>query len=75
MVAALFERPSSIDDDDERYKGPYLDSAPEDLKDPWNEEYQYRSPGEFNEDGYDLWSTGQDAEDGTDDDVKNWKEK
>ncbi len=74
-LAALFERPSSIDDDDDRYKGPYLDGTPEDLRDPWNQEFQYRSPGEFNEDTYDLWSTGQDTEDGSDDDVKNWKEK
>ncbi len=73
-LAALFERPSSIDDDDERWKGPYLDGVPEDLKDPWGREFQYRSPGEFNEDSFDLWSTGPD-EDDDDDDIKNWREK
>ncbi len=74
-LAALFERPNSIDDDDERWKGPYLDMDPEDLKDPWGQEYNYRCPGEFNEDSFDLWSNGKDEKEGTDDDIKNWREK
>jgi general secretion pathway protein G len=73
-LAALFERPSGIDDDDERWKGPYLQGSPEELVDPWQNEFNYRSPGEFHEDAYDLWSSGPDGEEGTDDDVKNWRE-
>lgn len=73
-LAALYERPNSIDEDDERWKGPYLEGTPEDLKDPWGQEYQYRSPGEFNETSFDLWSTGRDEKD-ADDDIKNWREK
>jgi len=73
-LAALFERPRSIDDDDERWKSPYLKGTPEELKDPWGREYQYRSPGEFNETSYDLWSTGKDEKD-DEDDIKNWREK
>ncbi len=73
-LAALFERPSSIDDDDERWRQ-YLEGSPEDLRDPWEQEYQYRCPGEFNEEAFDLWSYGPDQEDGTDDDEKNWREK
>ncbi|MHC4063539.1 MAG: type II secretion system protein GspG, partial [Planctomycetota bacterium] len=64
-----------IDDEDPRWKGPYLDMDPEDLKDPWGNEFQYRSPGEFNEESFDLWSLGEDRKDGTDDDIKNWREK
>jgi general secretion pathway protein G len=74
-LAVLFERPSDIDDEDPRWKGPYLDMDPEDLKDPWGNEFQYRSPGEFNEESFDLWSMGKDSKDGTDDDIKNWREK
>jgi len=74
-LKALFERPSGVDEDDKRWKGPYLDGTPEEMKDPWEHEYQYRSPGEFNEDSFDLWSLGKDGKDGTDDDVKNWREK
>ena len=73
-LAALFERPRSIDDEDERWKGAYLEGTPEELRDPWNREYQYRSPGEFNEESYDLWSLGKDEKD-DEDDIKNWREK
>ena len=73
-LAALFERPRSIDDEDERWKGPYLEGTPEELRDPWTHEYQYRSPGEFNEESYDLWSLGKNEKD-DEDDIKNWREK
>jgi len=74
-LAALYEIPDSVDEEDEKWKGPYLEGNPEDLRDPWNNEYNYRSPGEFNEDGYDLWSNGPNSEEGDDDDIKNWREK
>jgi general secretion pathway protein G len=74
-LEALFERPNSIDDDDERWKGPYLEGTPEELRDPWGNEFNYKSPGEFHEDAFDLWSNGPDSKEGTDDDVKNWREK
>ncbi len=45
------------------------------LKDPWGNEYQYKNPGEFNEDSYDLYSMGPDGEDGTDDDIGNWRKE
>ncbi len=74
-LKALFERPSSIDDDDKRWQGPYLKGSPEDLRDPWNNEYQYKAPGDVNEDAFDLWSNGPDGKEGTDDDIKNWRDK
>jgi general secretion pathway protein G len=43
--------------------------------DPWGEPYQYRSPGDHNEYGFDLWSLGADnAPGGTglDADIGNW---
>ncbi|MFQ5490836.1 MAG: type II secretion system major pseudopilin GspG [Phycisphaerae bacterium] len=74
-LEALFTIPSSVDEESGKWKGPYLEGTPEELKDPWTGEFQYRSPGEFNEDSYDLWSNGPDGKDGTDDDIKNWREK
>lgn len=74
-LKALFEIPSSIDEDDKIWKGPYLEGTPEELRDPWKQEYNYKSPGDFHEDAYDLWSNGVDRKEGTDDDVKNWIEK
>ncbi len=77
-LAALFKAPSGLDDE-EKWKGPYIEGAPEELRDPWDQEYEYKSPGEVNESGYDLWSRGKDMKDdgGKDgsDDIKNWKDK
>lgn len=65
--------------DSERYKGPYLEGTYEELLDPWRNPYDYRSPGEVNEEGYDLWSRGPDGKDDGgkegSDDIKNWIEK
>ena len=41
--------------------------------DPWGNPFQYKCPGRFNTDGYDVWSFGPDRTDGTDDDVCNWR--
>ena len=65
---------------DERFNGPYLNGTFEkNCKDPWQKPFQYKCPGDFNEDGYDLWSIGPDGEDNGgregSDDIKNWSEK
>ncbi len=73
-LQALYEVPSSLDNE-EKWEGPYMDGAYEELQDPWQNEYQYKAPGDFNEKSYDLWSIGPDSDDGTDDDVKNWLER
>ena len=65
--------------DDERYSGPYLEGTYQELKDPWNQPYEYRAPGEVNEDSYDLWSMGPNVKDDGgkegSDDIKNWIEQ
>jgi len=66
---ALIERPSKIDESD--WNGPYFESN-EVPVDPWKNEYQYVYPGQNNAD-FDLWSYGPDEQDGTDDDITNWK--
>jgi general secretion pathway protein G len=71
-LKALSERPDSIDEDSNLWKGPYVED-PDSLSDPWGKEYQYKSPGEVNTNGYDLWSNGPDGQEGTEDDIKNWK--
>ena len=73
-LTALYERPSSVDEESDKWKGPYMEGTLEELRDPYGNEYKYKSPGEFNETSFDLWSIGQDGKDGTDDDVKNWRE-
>lgn len=39
--------------------------------DPWNRPYVYRCPGTVNTDGYDLFSSGPDGSERTDDDIGN----
>lgn len=70
----LMKQPSYVEEDDDGenpWRGPYLKDIGG-LKDPWRNEYQYKAPGDVNEDGYDLWSMGRDGKDGTDDDVTPW---
>ena len=76
-LAALFQPKDQVDDD--RYAGPYLEGSYEELLDPWTRPFEYRSPGDVNEDSYDLWSVGKDGKDDEgkegSDDIKNWIEK
>ena len=54
------------------WHGPYM-KANKDLVDPWDNPYKYDSKGKKNSGGYDVWSTGPDGQDGTADDIGNWK--
>jgi general secretion pathway protein G len=54
------------------WNGPYLKKS-EVPKDPWGNDYQYRSPGDNGP--YDIWSLGADGEEGgegEDRDVQSW---
>lgn len=55
----------------ENWRGPYLKKK---SIDPWNKPYIYKSPGDHNQDGYDLYSAGKDGQPGTADDIVNWGE-
>ncbi|WP_291323176.1 type II secretion system major pseudopilin GspG [Desulfonatronospira sp.] len=65
---ALRREPSGV----RNWNGPYLNrNIP---KDPWGNEYQYKSPGDHGE--YDLWSYGADGEPGGEGDsaeVRSWE--
>jgi len=68
-LQALVEQPSGV----VGWNGPYLKKSTVPL-DPWNNEYQYRYPGEMGE--LDIFSLGQDGApggDGEDADVGNWQ--
>ena len=56
------------------WSGPYM-KANKDLVDPWDNPYKYDAKGKKNPNSYDVWSTGPDGQDGTADDIGNWKEK
>jgi general secretion pathway protein G len=64
-LRALMEAPNNCPN----WKGPYLKTWP---VDPWGADYVYRYPGTHNPDGYDLYSVGEDGQEGTGDDIGNW---
>ena len=51
------------------WKGPYIEEIP---LDPWGNRYQYIYPGKMNEEGFDVFSFGQDGIT-SEDDITNWK--
>ncbi len=51
-----------------KWKGPYVDSLPDD---PWGKPYQYRFPGAKNRNSFDLFSYGPDGTE-SGDDIGNW---
>ncbi|MDR2762410.1 MAG: type II secretion system major pseudopilin GspG [Planctomycetaceae bacterium] len=52
-----------------KWGGPYLKHLQ--AADPWQNEYRYNSPGQRIR-AFDVWSSGPDGQDGTEDDIGNW---
>ncbi len=48
---------------------PYCDPVP---LDPWGGQYKITAPGTHNPSTYDVWSSGPDGQDGSEDDIGNW---
>jgi len=69
-LKALVEKPAS---DASEWQQAYLKRAIP--KDPWGNDYVYRYPGQYNENGYDLYSLGPDRKLGGDDDITNWSKE
>ncbi len=71
-LLALSEEPEDMGDGSP-WDGPYLETEGVPL-DPWNNAYQYEFPSTHGKKDYpDIWSWGPDGEDGTEDDIVNWK--
>jgi general secretion pathway protein G len=67
---ALVNKPTSSPEPKSYRKDGYIKDLPQD---PWGNDYMYINPGTHNSSRYDLYSLGPDGEDGTDDDIGNWK--
>jgi type II secretion system protein G len=61
----------SADAEPANWRGPYLASILL-SKDPWGSDYKLKVPGTHNPKTYDVWSSGPDGVDGTEDDIGNW---
>ncbi len=72
-LTALLSPPGSLANQT-KWQGPYIDKS-EIPVDPWDNPYQYSSPGSRNPDSFDIWSFGPDGADGTADDIGNWSEQ
>lgn len=72
----LSELTQKPDDEEEakKWNGPYIKDA-KDLRDAWQREIKYESPGKVNEGSYDLWSMGPNGQDGDDDDITNYRKE
>src|SRR5262245_51932083 len=58
VLEELIERPND-NSEAKKWTGPYVtDKAG--FKDPWDNEFQYASPGKKNKGGIDIWSKGPD---------------
>ena len=67
-LGALVTKPVSLTTEDQ-WDGPYMREVP---LDPWNRPFLYKSPGEKSVD-YDVISPGRDGQEGTEDDVANFR--
>jgi general secretion pathway protein G len=75
-IEALLRKPIS-EPAPQNWNGPYLKGFTSTPKDRWGHEYLYLNPGTHNPDSYDLWTRGQDGQDGGEGanaDVGNWQE-
>jgi len=69
-LRALVEKPAT---DSDGWLQPYIKrDVPQD---PWESEYVYKYPGQYNQDGYDLYSMGPDRKLGGDDDITNFSQE
>ncbi len=64
---ALQERPADL-----AYPNNWRPLFTKELIDPWGEPYQYRYPAQKSSRPYDVWSSGEDRQSGTEDDIGNW---
>jgi len=67
-IQALIQQPSTLTE----WRGPYLKRGMP--KDPWQNPYVYRCPGQHNPNGYDLYTLGLDGQEGGGDDITNWSQ-
>jgi len=71
-LRALLEAPKGLTEP-AKWSGPYLNKAVP--LDPWKRPFQYRYPGKHVPGEPDIWSSGPDGIDGTEDDIGNWMKK
>ncbi|MDB6117685.1 MAG: ral secretion pathway protein [Verrucomicrobiaceae bacterium] len=67
-LKALWEKPTS-----EPVPERWVALLEEEKKDPWGQPYKYAYPATKSKKAFDIWSVGKDGQDGTADDIGNFK--
>ncbi|MDB6137382.1 MAG: ral secretion pathway protein [Verrucomicrobiaceae bacterium] len=67
-LKALWEKPTS-----EPVPERWIALLEEEKKDPWGQPYKYAYPATKSKKPFDIWSVGRDGQDGTADDIGNFK--
>lgn len=67
-LKALWEKPTS-----EPLPERWMALMEEEKKDPWGQPYKYAYPATKSKKAFDIWSVGRDGQDGTADDIGNFK--
>ena len=67
-LKALWEKPTS-----EPIPERWIALLEEEKKDPWGQPYKYAYPATKSKKPFDIWSVGRDGQDGTADDIGNFK--
>ncbi len=71
-LQALVQAPDS-EELQAKWRGPYIKDGAK-LKDAWGHDLIYQSPGQYNQNSYDLSSPGPNGTEGDEDDITNWKQ-
>jgi len=71
-LQAVCEAPKDLREPS-KWRGPYLKKGVP--LDPWKRPYRYEWPSKHNKEKPDIWSSGPDGIDGTEDDVVNWEKE
>ena len=75
---ALVEKPGDLEEGQAaNWSGPYITTnSKEAPKDPWGHKYFYENPPTHGSGEYpDIWSSGPDGKDGSEDDIVNWSKE
>ncbi len=76
-IEALLRKPNT-EPTPSNWNGPYIKGHTSVPKDRWGHDYLYLIPGVHNPESYDLWTRGQDGQDGGEGpnaDIGNWQQE
>ncbi len=70
----LIVEPTDLEEEQvANWAGPYITTTSKEApRDPWGKKYYYEFPSTHDSEYPDIWSSGPDGKEGTEDDIVNW---